>query len=45
MWVIELNVAGRRFTRQVWAPRRSVFALRSRALLRRPARLPLDRAA
>ncbi|MDV3128598.1 hypothetical protein M1247_27085 [Mycobacterium sp. 21AC1] len=45
MWVIELNVAGLRFTRQVRRPHAPTLTVRPRDLLRHTTQLLLDRVA
>lgn len=45
MWVVEVNVLGRRFTRQVPAPPRSALRLHPRAVGVRLAQLRHPRAA
>ncbi|BDY28727.1 MULTISPECIES: hypothetical protein [Mycolicibacterium] len=44
MWVIELNVAGHRFTHRVRTPHSHVLPISPRSLLRRPSQL-LERVA
>jgi hypothetical protein len=39
MWIVEVNFAGRRFTREVHAPRRSVFHFSPRNFSWRSAQL------
>lgn len=45
MWLIELNIAGRRFTRHVPDKRRQLFARGARALTWRSAQVPHSPAA
>lgn len=37
MWIVEINFAGHRFTRQVPGRRRAIFPFRSRTEERRPS--------
>ncbi|WP_158087160.1 hypothetical protein [Mycobacterium aquaticum] len=45
MWVIEVNIAGHRFTHEVRAPHAPTLHVSPRGLRRRPTPLPQERVA
>jgi hypothetical protein len=45
MWVVEVNIAGRRFTHQVRTPHAPTLHVSPRGLLRRPTQHRLERVA
>lgn len=45
MWIVEVNIAGHRFTHQIRTPHAPTLHISPRSLLCRPARLFLERVA